>query len=39
VQDAVSALDPFDLMASLRQTTSLLAGRVTTAAGIALSGP
>ena len=35
-QDAISALDPFDLAASLRQTTSLLAGRVTTAAGIAL---
>jgi nicotinamidase-related amidase len=36
-RDAVSALDPFDLAASLRQTTSLLAGRVTTAGGIALS--
>jgi nicotinamidase-related amidase len=35
-QDATSALDPFDLAASLRQTTSLLAGRVTTAAGIDL---
>jgi nicotinamidase-related amidase len=35
-RDAVSALDPFDLAASLRQTTSLLAGRVTTAAGIEL---
>jgi nicotinamidase-related amidase len=35
-EDAVSALDPFDLAASLRQTTSLLAGRVTTAAGIDL---
>jgi nicotinamidase-related amidase len=34
--DAVSALDPFDLAASLRQTTSLLAGRVTTAAGVTL---
>lgn len=33
-RDAVSALDPFDLAASLRQTTSLLAGRVTTAGGI-----
>jgi nicotinamidase-related amidase len=38
-QDAVSALDPFDLAASLRQTTSLLAGRVTTAAGIDLRSP
>jgi nicotinamidase-related amidase len=35
-EDAVSALDPFDLAASLRQTTSLLAGRVTAAAGIEL---
>jgi nicotinamidase-related amidase len=35
-QDAVSALDPFDLAASLRQTTSLLAGRVTATAGIDL---
>jgi nicotinamidase-related amidase len=35
-RDAVSALDPFDLASSLRQTTSLLAGRVTTAAGIDL---
>jgi nicotinamidase-related amidase len=37
-RDAVSALDAFDLAASLRQTTSLLAGRVTTAGGIELSG-
>lgn len=36
-RDAVSALDPFDLAGSLRQTTSLLAGRVTTAGGIELS--
>jgi nicotinamidase-related amidase len=36
-RDAVSALDPFDLASSLRQTTSLLAGRVTTAGGIELS--
>jgi nicotinamidase-related amidase len=36
-RDAISALDPFDLAASLRQTTSLLAGRVTTAGGIELS--
>ena len=34
VRDAVSALDPFDLESSLRQTTFLFAGRVTTAAGI-----
>lgn len=37
VRDAVSALDPFDLLASLRQTTTLLAGRVTTAAGVVLA--
>jgi nicotinamidase-related amidase len=36
-EDATSALDPFDLAATLRQTTSLLAGRVTTAGGIELS--
>lgn len=36
-RDAVSALDAFDLAASLRQTTSLLAGRVTTAGGIVVS--
>jgi nicotinamidase-related amidase len=34
VRDAVSALDPFDLESSLRQTTFLFAGRVTTAAGV-----
>lgn len=33
-RDAVSALDPFDLHASLRQTAFLFAGRVTTAGGI-----
>jgi nicotinamidase-related amidase len=33
-RDAVSALDPFDLESSLRQTTFLFAGRVTTAAGV-----
>lgn len=38
-RDATSALDPFDLAASLRQTTSLLAGRVTDAAGITLTPP
>jgi nicotinamidase-related amidase len=36
-RDAVSALEPFDLAASLRQTTGLFAGRVTTAGGIELS--
>jgi nicotinamidase-related amidase len=36
-RDAVSALDPFDLASSLRQTTALLAGRVTTAGGVELS--
>jgi len=34
VKDAVSALDPFDLESSLRQTAFLFAGRVTTAAGL-----
>ena len=33
-RDAVSALDPFDLEASLRQTTFLFAGTVTTAEAI-----
>jgi nicotinamidase-related amidase len=33
-RDAVSALDPFDLESSLRQTSFLFAGRVTTAAGL-----
>jgi nicotinamidase-related amidase len=33
-RDAVSALEPFDLESSLRQTAFLFAGRVTTAAGI-----
>jgi len=33
-RDAVSALDPFDLESSLRQTTFLFAGRVTTVAGL-----
>src|SRR3954463_2679397 len=36
-RDAPSALAPFALAASLRQTTSLLAGRVIDAAGLALS--
>jgi nicotinamidase-related amidase len=33
-RDATSALDPFDLESSLRQTAFLFAGRVTTAAGL-----
>jgi hypothetical protein len=33
-RDAVSALDPFDLESSLRQTDFLFAGQVTTAAAI-----
>jgi len=33
-RDAISALDPFDLDASLRQTDFLFAGRVTTAAAV-----
>jgi nicotinamidase-related amidase len=30
-RDAISALDPFDLESSLRQTAFLFAGRITTA--------
>jgi nicotinamidase-related amidase len=37
-RDATSALDPFDLEASLRQTAFLFAGRVTDAAAIRM-GP
>jgi nicotinamidase-related amidase len=33
-RDAVSATEPFDLAASLRQTAGLFAGRVTTARGV-----
>jgi nicotinamidase-related amidase len=33
-RDAISALEPFDLEASLRQTAFLFAGRLTTAAGV-----
>jgi nicotinamidase-related amidase len=33
-RDAVSALEPFDLESSLRQTAFLFAGRITTAAGV-----
>jgi nicotinamidase-related amidase len=38
-RDATSALEPFDLEASLRQTAFLFAGRVTTAAAIRVSAP
>lgn len=37
-RDATSALEPFDLEASLRQTAFLFAGRITTAAGVELEG-
>jgi nicotinamidase-related amidase len=36
--DAVSALDPFDLAASLRQTSFLFAGKVTTVGGLRVAG-
>jgi hypothetical protein len=35
--DAISALEPFDLEASLRQTAFLLAGRVTAAKSVRVS--
>jgi nicotinamidase-related amidase len=38
-RDAVSALDPFDLAASLHQTASLFAGRVTSVDGLAAGEP
>jgi nicotinamidase-related amidase len=37
-RDAVSALEPFDLESSLRQTAFVFAGRITTAAGVRLGG-
>ena len=37
-RDAISALDPFDLESSLRQTAFLFAGRITTAAAL-IYGP
>ncbi len=37
-RDATSALDPFDLEASLRQTAFLFAGRVTTSAALGFTG-
>ncbi len=38
-KDATSALDPFDLEASLRQTSFLFSGRITTSGGIKLEAP
>jgi len=37
VEDAVSALEQFDMEASLRQTAFLFAGRITTSAGVRVS--
>jgi len=37
-RDAISALDPFDLESSLRQTAFVLDGRITTAAAL-IFGP
>ena len=37
-RDAISALDPFDLESSLRQTAFVFAGRITTAAAL-IFGP
>lgn len=38
-KDATSALDPFDLEASLRQASFLFSGRITTSGGIKLEAP
>jgi nicotinamidase-related amidase len=38
-KDATSALDPFDLEASLRQTSFLFSGRITTSEGIKVEAP
>ena len=38
-RDAISALDPFDLESSLRQTVFVFAGRVTTAEGLRVQAP
>ncbi|MBV9337258.1 MAG: isochorismatase family protein [Solirubrobacterales bacterium] len=35
-RDAISALEPFDLEASLRQTAFVFAGRLTTANGVSV---
>ena len=37
--DTLSALEPFDLESSLRQTAFVFGGRITTAAGVRVSGP
>jgi len=37
-RDATSALDPFDLESSLRQTAFLFAGQITTAEGVVIEG-
>lgn len=37
-RDTISALEPFDVESSLRQTAFVLAGRITTAAGVRISG-
>lgn len=37
-RDATSALDPFDLESSLRQTAFLFAGQITTAEGVLIEG-
>lgn len=37
-RDATSALDPFDLESSLRQSAFLFAGRITTAQGVLIEG-
>ena len=36
-RDAISALDPFDLESSLRQTAFVFAGRITTAAALTVA--
>jgi nicotinamidase-related amidase len=38
-QDAVSALDPFDMESSLRQTAFLFAGTITRSAGVRVQSP
>jgi nicotinamidase-related amidase len=38
-RDAISALDPFDLESSLRQTAFLFAGRITTSAALSFQPP
>ena len=36
-RDAISALEPFDLEASLRQAAFVFAGRLTTASGVSVA--